>query len=90
MALKVGFIGLGIMGQPMAQNVVKGGHALTVYNRSGEKAKPFGDAGATVASTPKAVAQASDVIIMMLAGLDTATMLAGPMGCALFEFKNRC
>jgi 3-hydroxyisobutyrate dehydrogenase-like beta-hydroxyacid dehydrogenase len=34
MALKVGFIGLGIMGQPMAQNVVKGGHALTVYNRS--------------------------------------------------------
>jgi 3-hydroxyisobutyrate dehydrogenase-like beta-hydroxyacid dehydrogenase len=56
------------MGQPMAQNVVKGGFALTVYNRSSEKAKPFGDAGATVASTPKAVAEASDVIILMLAG----------------------
>jgi 3-hydroxyisobutyrate dehydrogenase-like beta-hydroxyacid dehydrogenase len=68
MALNVGFIGLGIMGQPMAQNVVKGGHALTVYNRSSEKAKPFGDAGATVAPTPKAVAEASDVIILMLAG----------------------
>ena len=79
MALKVGFIGLGIMGQPMAQNVVKGGHALTVYNRSSEKARPFGDAGATVASTPKAVAEASDVTILML---------AGPMGCALFEFKK--
>jgi 3-hydroxyisobutyrate dehydrogenase-like beta-hydroxyacid dehydrogenase len=68
MALNVGFIGLGIMGQPMAQNVVKGGHALTVYNRSTEKATPFGEAGATVASTPKAVAEASDVIILMLAG----------------------
>ena len=68
MALKVGFIGLGIMGQPMAQNVVKGGHALIVYNRSIEKATPFGEAGATVAPTPKAVAEASDVIILMLAG----------------------
>ncbi|NNL75649.1 MAG: 2-hydroxy-3-oxopropionate reductase, partial [Desulfobacterales bacterium] len=37
MALKVGFVGLGIMGQPMAQNVVKGGYALSVYNRSSEK-----------------------------------------------------
>ena len=68
MALKVGFIGLGIMGQPMAQNVVKGGYELTVFNRSSEKAKPLADAGATVAPTPKAVADASDVIILMLAG----------------------
>ena len=81
MALNVGFIGLGIMGQPMAQNVVKGGHALTVYNRSSEKAKPFGDAGATVAPTPKAVAEASDVIILMLAGPEAIdAVLEGPAG----------
>jgi 3-hydroxyisobutyrate dehydrogenase-like beta-hydroxyacid dehydrogenase len=81
MALNVGFIGLGIMGQPMAQNVVKGGHALTVFNRSSEKAKSFGDAGATVVPTPKAVAQASDVIILMLAGPEAIdAVLEGPDG----------
>jgi 3-hydroxyisobutyrate dehydrogenase-like beta-hydroxyacid dehydrogenase len=68
MAIKVGFIGLGIMGQPMAQNVVKGDFQLTVFNRSSEKATPLADAGATVAPTPKAVAETSDVIILMLAG----------------------
>ena len=81
MALNVGFIGLGIMGQPMAQNIAKGGHALTVYNRSSEKATPFGEAGATVASTPKAVAEASDVIILMLAGPEAIdSVLEGPEG----------
>ena len=43
MALKVGFIGLGIMGRPMALNIVKGGHKLTVFNRSSDKAKPLTD-----------------------------------------------
>jgi 3-hydroxyisobutyrate dehydrogenase-like beta-hydroxyacid dehydrogenase len=72
---------LGIMGQPMAQNIAKGGHALTVYNRSSEKATPFGEAGATVASTPKAVAEASDVIILMLAGPEAIdAVLEGPEG----------
>lgn len=81
MALKVGFIGLGIMGQPMAQNVIKGGYALTVYNRSSEKTKPLVDAGATVAPTPKAVAGASDVIILMLAGPEAIdAVLEGPEG----------
>ena len=81
MTIKVGFIGLGIMGQPMAQNIVKGGYALTVYNRSSEKATPFGDAGAAVASIPKAVAEASDVIILMLAGPEAIdAVLDGPEG----------
>ena len=81
MALNVGFIGLGIMGQPMAQNVVKGGYELTAFNRSSEKAKLLADAGATVASTPKAVAEASDVIILMLAGPEAIdAVLEGPEG----------
>ncbi|NNL77972.1 MAG: NAD(P)-dependent oxidoreductase [Desulfobacterales bacterium] len=81
MALKVGFVGLGIMGQPMAQNVVKGGYALSVYNRSSEKSKPLADAGATVAPTPKAVVEASDVVILMLAGPEAIdAVFEGPEG----------
>ena len=81
MALNVGFIGLGIMGQPMAQNVAKGDFRLTVFNRSSEKATPLADAGASVASTPKAVAEASDVIILMLAGPEAIdAVLEGPEG----------
>jgi len=81
MALNVGFIGLGIMGQPMAQNIAKGDFQLTVFNRSSDKAKPLADGGASVAPTPKAVAEASDVIILMLAGPDAIdAVLAGPEG----------
>jgi len=81
MALKVGFIGLGIMGQPMAQNIAKGGYELTVYNRSSEKAKPLADTGASVAPTPKAAAEAADVIILMLAGPEAIdAVLEGPEG----------
>ena len=81
MALTVGFIGLGIMGQPMAQNVARGGFQLTVFNRTSEKAAPLADAGATLAETPKAVAQASDVIILMLAGPEAIdAVLEGPDG----------
>ena len=84
MALNVGFIGLGIMGQPMAQNVAKGDFQLTVFNRSREKAAPLAEAGATVASTPKAVAEASDVIILMLAGPDAIdAVLEGSDGLAV-------
>jgi 3-hydroxyisobutyrate dehydrogenase-like beta-hydroxyacid dehydrogenase len=81
MALKVGFIGLGIMGQPMAQNVVKGGFHLTVYNRSSEKAKLLAEAGASVASTPKAAADGTDVMILMLADPEAIdAVLEGPDG----------
>jgi 2-hydroxy-3-oxopropionate reductase len=66
MAEKVGFIGLGIMGKPMARNLLEAGVELTVYNRSPEKARGLGEAGATVATSPKEVAQTSDVIITML------------------------
>ena len=81
MALNVGFIGLGIMGRPMAQNVAKGDFQLTVFNRSSDKATALADSGASVASTPKAVAEASDVIILMLAGPEAIdAVLEGPEG----------
>jgi 2-hydroxy-3-oxopropionate reductase len=66
MAEKVGFIGLGIMGKPMAQNLMEAGYELTVNNRTPEKAEELGEAGATVAASPKEVAEQSDIIITML------------------------
>jgi 2-hydroxy-3-oxopropionate reductase len=66
MAERIGFIGLGIMGRPMAQNLLQSAYELTVHNRSPEKAQELGEAGASVASSPREVAQKSDIIITML------------------------
>ena len=60
----VGFIGLGIMGKPMAENLIEAGYDLVAYNRTREKAEELD--GATVAETPKEVAEQSDIIITML------------------------
>jgi 2-hydroxy-3-oxopropionate reductase len=66
MAEKVGFIGLGIMGMPMARNLMEAGYELTVHNRSPEKAEELGKEGAAVAATPREVAEKSEVVITML------------------------
>jgi 2-hydroxy-3-oxopropionate reductase len=60
----VGFIGLGIMGKPMAENLIEAGYDLVAYNRTSEKAWELD--GATVAETPREVAEQSDITITML------------------------
>jgi len=62
----IGFIGLGIMGQPMALNLVKAGHKLTVYNRTAGKAEALKQAGAQVASTPAAAAKGAEFVIIIV------------------------
>ncbi len=64
--MKVGFIGLGIMGSRMAGNLLKKGHELVVYNRTREKAGPLVDRGAVRAETPAGVAEQVPVVITML------------------------
>jgi 3-hydroxyisobutyrate dehydrogenase len=64
--LKVGFIGLGIMGKPMAQNLLKAGFELTVFNRSKPPVDLLVSSGAAAADSPKAVAERSDVVITMV------------------------
>ena len=66
--MRVGFIGLGIMGASMASNVQKGGHALVVHDLRAEAAKPHIAAGAVWAATPREVAEASDVVLTSLPG----------------------
>ena len=66
MAEKVGFIGLGIMGRPMAENLIGAGHELVLYNRTREKAEELAGDNAIVAGSPREVAEQSDIIITML------------------------
>ncbi len=81
MAEKVGFIGLGIMGGPMAQNLVEAGYELVLYNRTKEKAEALAGDGAAVADSPKEVAESSGVIVTMLSdSLQVAEVVAGEGG----------
>lgn len=78
---RVGFVGLGLMGAPMAANVARAGFPLTVFNRSPHKAAPLKDMGAHVAMSPMEVAERSDVVITMLTDADAVgAVLAGDDG----------
>jgi 2-hydroxy-3-oxopropionate reductase len=63
---RIGFIGLGLMGKPMAKNLQKAGFPLVVLTRTRAKASELLDAGATWADTPRQVAEQSDVVITIL------------------------
>jgi len=65
-AEKVGFIGLGIMGEPMASNLIKKGHELVVHNRSRGPVDKLAAEGAQPAETSREVAELTDVVITML------------------------
>lgn len=64
--MKIGFIGLGIMGKPMSKNLLKAGYEVVVYNRSKASVDEIVALGAEGASSPKEVAERSNVIITML------------------------
>src|SRR5690242_14147182 len=67
MEMRVGFIGLGIMGRPMASNLRRAGVPLSVWNRSPRAAADLATLGAVERPTPSAVFEASDVVMLMLA-----------------------
>jgi 3-hydroxyisobutyrate dehydrogenase-like beta-hydroxyacid dehydrogenase len=62
----IGFIGLGLMGRPMALNLLKAGHKLTVWNRTPSRAQELVVAGATLAKTPREVAAGSEILITIV------------------------
>lgn len=64
--MKIGFVGLGIMGSRMAGNLQKKGHALVIYNRTKEKAAALESGGAVVAESPGNLAEQVPVMITML------------------------
>jgi 2-hydroxy-3-oxopropionate reductase len=79
---KVGFVGLGIMGKPMAANLMKGGHTLYLYSRSGVAAE-LTAAGGTSCGSAKEVAQKADIVITMVPDTpDVEKALFGANGVA--------
>ncbi len=79
--MKVGFIGLGIMGRPMALNLLKGGHEVVVWARRAESMQPLLDAGARGAGSPAEVARAVEVVISMVADApDVEQVMLGENG----------
>lgn len=80
---RVGFIGLGVMGRPMARHILDAGFALTVHSRSRGPVEELVAAGATAAQSPAEVARASDVIVLMLPDPpDVEAVLFGSNGVA--------
>jgi len=80
---KIGFMGLGIMGTPMAANLLKAGYPLMVYNRTPAKAEALAKLGAGVASSPRALAAAVDALVIMVTGPEALdALLWGPEGAA--------
>ena len=77
----IGFIGLGIMGRPMAGHLLRGGHPLTVYNRTRSKTAELQAQGAAVAESPAEVAALSEIVIVMVTDTpDVRQVVAGPGG----------
>ena len=83
MAERIGFIGLGIMGRPMALNLLATGLDLAVYARRAEALTPLTDAGARAYASPAAVAEQADVVFTMLGDTsDVEAVILGGSGDA--------
>lgn len=81
--MKLGFLGLGIMGRPMALNALKAGHEVVVWARRAESMAPLAEAGARIAASPAAVAGQVDVVISMVADApDVEQVMLGENGVA--------
>jgi 3-hydroxyisobutyrate dehydrogenase len=80
---RVGFVGTGIMGAPMARNALKAGFPVTVTNRTLSRAEPLAKDGATVVKTPREVAERSDIVVTMVPNTPHVEAAAfGPDGVA--------
>jgi len=78
---KIGLIGLGLMGRPMGMNLLKAGHALTVWNRTASRADELVAAGAKLANSPREAAAASDFLLTMVSDPPALEeVLWGPSG----------
>ena len=81
MRLRLGFVGLGIMGEPIANNLRKAGHELTVWNRTAARAGPLVQKGARAAASARACAEGRDAVFVCVSderALDA--VLDGPEG----------
>ena len=73
----IGFIGTGLMGFPMAKNILKAGYKVKAFNRSKNKAEPLKDFGAEISNSIGELVKASDVVITMLTNDDAVNEVIG-------------
>jgi 3-hydroxyisobutyrate dehydrogenase len=79
--IRIGFIGTGLMGLPMAKNLLKAGFSVTAYNRTLSRAEPLKELGGSVAASPKEVTQNSDVVITIVSDTpDVQQVILGANG----------
>lgn len=79
--MRIGVVGTGIMGAPMARNLLRAGHAVTVHNRTAARVAPLVEAGATAAARPADVAAAVDAVVISVPdGPDVERVIGGPDG----------
>ena len=80
---KVGFIGVGVMGMPMALNLIGGGHRVRAFDIAPAALEAVGRRGAGVATSPRDAAEGADFVITMLpTGENVADAVLGPDGAA--------
>jgi len=77
---KIGFIGIGMMGFPMARNLMEAGYDLAVYNRTPEKASSLMDLGAVIKKNPLDVAQPGGIVMSCVSEDDALTAVVGEHG----------
>jgi 3-hydroxyisobutyrate dehydrogenase len=81
--MEIGYIGMGIMGRPMAENLLKAGYAMSVFNRTGAKCEPLRKMGASVCDNAAQLAGQSDVVFMNVTDTsDVDELLFGTQGVA--------
>jgi 3-hydroxyisobutyrate dehydrogenase len=85
----IAFLGAGMMGQPIIQNFLRGGHAVKVYNRTLAKAKPLEALGAVLAATPREAASGVDAIFSSVINDDASRAVwTGPDGALQAELQQ--
>jgi 3-hydroxyisobutyrate dehydrogenase len=86
----VGFIGLGLMGRPMAINLLKAGYAVTVWNRTRARAEELVAQGATLAATPREAAAAADVLFTIVSDPPAVEAILWGENGALAGLRKGC
>ena len=88
--MRIGFIGIGVMGNPMASNILKSGYELMCYNRTKEKISDLKNNGALVANSVEELIEWSDIIIFMLTTPDIieSTLIKNIKDLAIYEGKT--
>jgi 3-hydroxyisobutyrate dehydrogenase-like beta-hydroxyacid dehydrogenase len=74
---ELGYVGLGVMGSSVVRRLLDAGHAVTVWNRTREKAEPLLEAGAHWADSPRAVAERSEIVFTMVTNTAAVQAVTG-------------